>query len=940
MDFSLSAFNERQKQAITKTDGPLLVISGAGTGKTHVLTGKVLYLLLEKNVPASEILCLTFTEKATAEMTTRIDASLPIGHPEIWIKTFHAWCDTVLRERGHEIGIPIDFKLLQDADLFQFLRQHIGEFQLDYYRSLGNPEKFIRPLQEYFSRLKDEDVESEAYLEFCKERSSKAKDAAEKEYVKKHLELAKAYEMYDRLLTQNSYLDFGGLIFYTLRLFEKRPSVLAEYQKRFHYILVDEFQDTNFAQNKLVSLLAASHKNLTVVGDDDQSIYKWRGASTENIQYFEKLFPKTKPLVLNENYRSPQTILDLAYAIIQKNNPNRLEVRQSLDKKLKARPNARPNLPTIHHFQDFRDEIDFVVEKASRALRDGNDTAILVRTNSLGLPFLEKLQHEKLPYQHFSAGTLFTKSGVKDCVALLRVLGNPWDDMALFRLLTNPVWKIPMETLLKLVQISKATARPLFDVLAGKQLVDIKKILASLIEFSREQSVSKVLSQFFEQSGYLKSVSPDNTEIPEDIARFSEKVKQFESTHRDKKVADFLAFAELLDEFGESRNTGENLDRDSIKILTIHGAKGLEFDAVFIPGLVSGKFPTFSRRDPFEIPEELVQEKLPTEDHHMEEERRLFYVAVTRTKKSLTMTYSDLYEGKKQWKVSPFVLESLESGKAIASSAPQKTKLKRNQPELAFGQRQHKSLKLNLTRLSYSQLDTFQTCPLKYQFRYIQKIPAQMPAVVNFGLSLHNTLKDFYTFIQKNPARKKDDLRPLLKECFEKNWIAAGYPSRKIQEEQKRLGYETLERFYLHERNNPATPKYLEKSFAFEIDGMTVTGRMDRIDELPDGTYEVIDYKSGSSSEKNLSKDLQLSIYALACRDVLKISVSRLSLYYLENLEKVSTTRSAEDLKSCRDEIAKWSDELRASDFSPTPGFHCRYCDFRLICPVAAPMVR
>jgi DNA helicase-2/ATP-dependent DNA helicase PcrA len=285
------------------------------------------------------------------------------------------------------------------------------------------------------------------------------------------------------------------------------------------------------------------------------------------------------------------------------------------------------------------------------------------------------------------------------------------------------------------------------------------------------------------------------------------------------------------------------------------------------------------------------------------------------------------------------VLESLESGKARPSqSSAGRSKAQKTLP--FEEERVHRPLKFSLTRLSYTQLDTFRTCPLKYQFRYMLHVPAPMPPIVNFGSSLHNTLRDFYAFLQKNPDHTKKDLRPVLKKFFEKHWIPGGYESRAIGEAQKKLGYETLERFYTHEKKNLVIPKFLEKSFSIKLGNVEVTGRIDRIDQLPDGMFEVIDYKSGASSEKNLSKDLQLSIYALACQEVLKIPVSRLSLYYLENLEKVSTSRTERDLAACREEIIKFAEELRASDFSPTPGFHCRFCDFRLICPVAAPMVR
>ena len=298
-----SNYNEEQRQAVAYGNGPLLVISGAGTGKTNLLVGRILHLISEKGVDASNILALTFTEKATQEMNDRVNEALPLGYHEIWIKTFHSFCESILRESGLEIGLQPDFKILNEADLWMFMKNHLVDFELDYYRPLGNPYKFLNALQQHFSRLQDENISPETYLDFAKK--------SKEETAVKELELARTYGIYQKLLVENGYMDFGGLLFYTLLLFQKRPEVLHYYSERFKYILVDEFQDTNFAQNKIVTLLAQKHRNLLVVGDDDQSIYRWRGASLTNIQYFKKLFPEAKTLVLNKNYRSNQSILDL-----------------------------------------------------------------------------------------------------------------------------------------------------------------------------------------------------------------------------------------------------------------------------------------------------------------------------------------------------------------------------------------------------------------------------------------------------------------------------------------------------------------------------------------------------------------------------------------------------------------------------------------------------
>jgi DNA helicase-2/ATP-dependent DNA helicase PcrA len=353
MSSLLKNLNNEQLAAVKYTDGPLLIVAGAGTGKTTVITRRIAHLIEQNLAKPEEILALTFTDKAATEMQERVDLLLPIGYVDTWISTFHSFCERILKNHALDIGLPNDFELLDGTKQWMLVHKNFEKFDLDYYRPLGNPSKFISALLSHFSKCKDEVITPEEYLKHAEEltlfsdspqplpnpplkkgggdavaSSSSPFEERPGEVPKIDLieisrlqEVANAYHVYQKLLLDNSCLDFGDLINYTLELFKKRPNILKYYQNRFKYIMVDEFQDTNFAQYQLVKMLAGENQNIAVVGDDDQSIYKFRGASFSNILKFKDNFPKLKEITLVENYRSTKNILDLSYKFIQQNNP-------------------------------------------------------------------------------------------------------------------------------------------------------------------------------------------------------------------------------------------------------------------------------------------------------------------------------------------------------------------------------------------------------------------------------------------------------------------------------------------------------------------------------------------------------------------------------------------------------------------------------------------
>jgi DNA helicase II / ATP-dependent DNA helicase PcrA len=930
-------FNVDQKKAIDHGDGPILVIAGAGSGKTRVITSRILKLINSGACRSSEILALTFTEKAANEMVERIDESMKLGYEELCVKTFHAFCDLVLRNSGMEMGIDPGYKILTQVDQWFFFKKNLFEFDLDYYRPLGNPNRFIYSLLSHFSKLKDELIEPDTYIEY-------AKKLEESEEKTKMLEIANCYKKYQALLIKNNYLDFGDLTFYANKLLDKRESVLQHFRSKHKYILVDEFQDTNHAQFQLILKLAGEKQNLMVVGDDDQSIYKWRGASLSNILHFNEHFPKTDTVVLGENYRSTSNILDCSYKLIQNNNPDRLEAKLGINKKLGCNIDGEKKVE-VHHFSDFIQESSFVAKKIKEIHDAGGceyrDFVILVRSNSLSYPFVDELKSLGIPFQIKNPKGLFSLDEIKDLISVVKLIANPYDDISLLRMLKMDIFGVSMEEILSL--LNKNNTSSLFDVLRQEPevatlpgtesgLIMVTNLLKDLIEFSKDSSVGAVINKFIHLSGYLHAmVNSEKYDELDNINEFAKQVSKFERDSEDNSVLDFVNYLNLLDEANAVFSTGGFSDKNSVEISTVHGSKGLEFDYVFIVDTVKGRFPTVRRSDPITLPEELTNAIYPEGDFHLQEERRLFYVAMTRARKRLFLTYSDQYEGAKKWKPSPFTEEVLlcESSTQIDHPAEDDA-IKRLKDFKEPAKAIFDLPAFKRKRLSYSQFETFKSCPLKYNYRYIMKVPVAAFHAGSFGSSVHETLNEFY---REMKLGKPVDIE-LLRSLYEKNWMPHGYESSEHEAERRKKGLEMLER-YFEENSNPwVVPKYLEKPFNVRIGEYLINGRIDRIDKLEDGTYEVIDYKTGKMRNgMKLEKDLQLSIYALACKNVFGIKVSKLSLYYLETLEKISTSRSDEQLNTLEEDVLALIEEMKGSEFQAFPGFHCQFCDFKLICP-------
>jgi len=799
--------------------------------------------------------------------------------------------------------------------------------------------KFIAGMIQHFSRLKDEDVTPQEYLTF--------KPSEDKE---KYLELANAFRTYEELKVKEGVADYADLISWTLKLFRTRPAILKRYQQQFTYILIDEFQDTNFAQNELAVLLAGKRKNITVVGDDDQAIYRWRGAAISNIIQFRKTFPKAKIIVLTKNYRSTKEILDRSHDLIQHNNPDRLEVAEKIDKKLESVRRINGTPIEILYTERVENEADTVVKKIQELKTyTWSDIAILVRANNHAEPFVRALSRAGIPYQFLGPGQLFRQPEVKDLIAYLKVLYNFEDNVAMYRVLTMDWAGVSARDVAALINFSRKYGMSLFEACEKSELEQVSKLVVMIhkhLGLIKKETAGQILYYFLADTGLLKQLtlykSAKEEKVAENIAKFFNKLKTYETEHEDAGVFAVTDWIDLSMTLGESPLAADIdwSENNAVNILTVHSAKGLEFDVVFLVNLVNARFPTTERKEQIPIPDALVKEILPTGDYHEEEERRLFYVGMTRARDLLYFTGAKYYgEGKREKKLSPFIFEAIgEKELRVVSQDSKQLPLldwKKVDPADAEAMAGKGTLPVRqkISYLSYSQLDTFMTCPLQYRYRYILRIPVPPSAALSFGDTMHKTIRAFYELVKIGAHPTKQDLLRLLDD----HWSHIGYGDKKYEEKMKRHGRELLIGFYAKGYDPNVVPRSLEETFKLKITPtLTLGGKIDRIDTLKDGTTEIIDYKTGTVPKtRDPKKDLQLTVYAMAGGLASPLGGSEkviVSFYFFEDQKKISATRTKEQLAAAKDEIATCADEISRSDFRPTAGKYCDFCEFRLIC--------
>jgi DNA helicase-2/ATP-dependent DNA helicase PcrA len=908
------------------------------------------------------VLALTFTDKAAEEMESRVDLLVPYGYADMWISTFHAFGDRLLREEGLVLGLTPDFRVLTRPEQVVFLREHLFALPLARLRPLGDPTRHLQALATLVSRAKDEALAPEAYLAFAEREAERAagtpEDPVLRDTAAQQQELAACYAAYQRLLLTRGFLDFGDQVLLALRLLREHPAVLARCRQRFRYVLVDEFQDTNHAQWELVQLLAGAERNITVVGDDDQSIYKFRGAAISNILSFTAAYPDARRIVLRENFRSGQGILDAAYRLIRHNDPDRLEVREGIDKRLLAvQPDGAP--PRHLHYDAASSEADGVVGLIRERAEAGTayrDMAVLIRANRDADPFLRAMNLAGIPWRWSGNQGLYARPEIRLLLAFLRVVADPDDTVSLYYLAGSELYQMDDWQLARCAAEARRTHRPLRAVLEhlDESAVDgltletratadrLLRDLRTYVGLARERPAGEVLYQLLTRSGLLKRLTAASSPAADvrvgNIARFFEIVHRFAGLAEQDRVPGLIRHLDLLIEGGDDPAAVEaDEDADAVQVLTIHKAKGLEFPVVFLVGLVADRFPSRTRREPLPLPDALLHDLVAAGDSHVMEERRLFYVGMTRARRELFLTSARDYGGVRARKVSRFVLEALDlppSEPCPLRASPLEA-IARHAPRVEEGPEPlHALPEDQILSLSHYQVDDYLTCPLKYKYIHVLRVPIREHHSVVYGKALHEAIS-FY--LRRITAGQPAPLAEVL-DVFERTWQPVGFLSREHEEQRLAEGKAVLARFVEAEGRRAVVPAAVERPFAFLLETTKVVGRWDRLDQRDGGTV-IVDYKSSAvhdqkEADRRARGSLQLDIYALAHRQMHEALPVAVELHFLES-GLVGTARKTEaDLEATREQIAAVAKGIRARDFRATPGYlQCSYCAFREICP-------
>ena len=965
--------NGAQRRAIRHGEGPLLVIAGAGTGKTRVITERIRHLLQsDDSLSGENILGLTFTKKAAGEMKARVVKATGERGKAVTLATFHSFCETLLAEADPQRV------MLDEFDHWILLRRNLRRLRLDKYRRLADPGQFLNDFVEFFSRCQDELVSGEDYQHYAAglsahleaERETLDEDtlAERLESVALQQELARAYRASEELLREKNRVSFGSLITGAVGLLERDAQLREALQNKYRYILVDEFQDTNIAQLRLLELLAGPTKNIVAVGDNDQAIYRFRGASFGSFKLFLERFAGWKEgqdstpfrVALTENYRSTPNILRVAMQVIGQNT-----VSADFPKKVLS-PNKPPGEKIrIAELATQEEESRWVASELERihgAGRRWKDFAVLYRQHAHRDHLVEELSRRKIPFV-IARLSILEHPLVRDVLAYLRLIAAPYDDIACARVLAAPAWHLEAADLVGLATRARKEKKAIYDLLQvpqGKLAFDGSQAalgqLAGFVSSQRKTlkpcTAREILGALTE---WLEIPQRAKEQDRKYVKRLAEFIKEWERKSETRGLAEFIEYLDYYAQAGGVVSLEDDAPADAVQLMTVHGAKGLEFPQVFLLRVNNRAFPATERSRVFEFPVELMKEGGPAEQFHIQEERRLFYVALTRAEERLTITTVTEKKGKVPVFIEDIVMEPAIKRQDVRQIMPklpavgkedrapqgdwQDAQLFPSAAEPAkifsriadWAEEFHPRSPEPLT-LSPSALSGYRTCPQKYLFGYLWSLREGPKAAMTFGAVMHTTIKRFVDQLRNGVKLPFDEVQRI----FETEWNSKGFEDEYQEEEYKKDGLEQLRAF--HAGMMAELPQALEQEKTFELpldNNVIIKGRIDQINALGNKRdVEIVDYKTGRpKKDADAKKDLQLSLYALAVKEILELEPVRLVFHYLQNNQRQETTRDAKQLDEAQRVVQEAAADIRAGEFPAKRGFVCRNCAYKPICP-------
>ncbi len=990
----LQKLNEEQERAVKHTEGPLLIIAGSGSGKTRVITNKIAYLIESKGVAPENILALTFTDKAAEEMLTRVEELIDFKG-DLEISTFHSFCNKVIKDNILDIKLNANFKLITDTTQLVFFLRNIDNFGFESVEYGSNPVTLVEEIKKTISRLKDELVTPDDLEDYIKKAEAENSGDPELPGMK---DILRAYRAYEEYKEKNNMLDFGDLLIKVYELLKNKPKIREYYQNRYKYVLVDEFQDTNFVQLQIVKMIAERHKNITIVGDDDQSIYRFRGAYLTNLQEFKRLFPDYEEVFLEQNYRSTKNILQVANRLIA-NNPDRME--KNLFSEIDGTDKVMVGVCANEDAQ-----ATFIVSKIKGLLQRHNyeDIAVLCRRKADSKPIIRALQAQRIPCEFIGDSSFFRQPVIKDVISYLKVIDNPTiSNVELARIMHMEAYAIKRTDISKITNYASKNKISVYEALENFKSLDVDKekiefFRAHLKEMEKKKNKMPLLDLVYEVlfslPFYRHETAMENEENIRYLNLFYKLASEYDDQFQNDNLSDFLDYLDNASSF-EILESDVEIVKGAVNIMTIHQSKGKEFPVVFIPDLTERRFPTTQRSDKFKIPEALLKGVRPDRDEkelHIEEERRLFYVAITRAMRNLFITTVTRYGSNrrdskpsrfleeinfdgsddielvhfdipllevKEEKIEDAIKQSLK--KEVVSSLYRENYKKAIEKILILAKINHrdKAVKKELLerigepdvreifeqidngkqnvereingpiRFSVSQFNTYKRCPKVYRYRYIYGIPTKPKPYFDFGGSIHKVVENLTRMMNDGQEVNIDIAVKLL----DKYWRREGYSSKAQEQQEYEQAKEILKVFLEENAKIKRKTVGIEKKFTINLGGNEIYGVIDRIDEDRDDLI-VLDYKTSkrASSKNEIRKDLQLLTYTLGAEQLFGKRPKQVGLWFLRLNKIIVVDVVDEDVEKVKEEALSLIENILKENFEPKPGWECKNCDYGMLC--------